>query len=122
MASISLTKGWNLISIPLNLVNNSISSVFDNFSYIFSFNNSNKKWLFYKNESSNNFKEINEKMGLWVKSPQDKTLAIEGYPFDYPVDISLYKGWNLVGYPFLNITKINETLKGINYSVIYGYN
>ena len=117
--SLFLSKGWNLFSFPLEPLNNSIKSIFNliNYSYIFSFNNS--QWLFYKNESFNNFNTFDETKGYWINSLANQTLMVEGTEFDYPINISLEEGWNLISYPSLNITKINEILT--NYSYVFTY-
>lgn len=119
--SIMLTKGWNLISIPSNLANKSINSVFNNFSYIFSFNNSNKQWLFYENESINNFNIIDKTKGYWINSLNNQTLTIEGTEFTYPINFTLKKGWNLISYPSLNKTLVNESLKDVACDLILTY-
>jgi len=118
--SITLNKGWNLVSIPLNLTNKSIKHLFEGCSYVFSYDNLNKNWLFYRDDSYNNFNELDEKMGLWIESSKDKELVIKGYHFDYPITIPLYEGWNLIGYPSLNSSLINETLD--DYISVYAYN
>ena len=114
--NISLIKGWNLISFPLNLTNKSVNSVFEstNFSSIFSYGS------YYYNETYNNFDIVNETKGYWVESLENQTLTIDGTSFN-STNISLKQGWNLIGYLSLNSSLVNETLNG-NYSSVYGYN
>jgi len=119
--SLPLTKGWDLISIPLKLEDNIVGKVFENISYskIFAYNGT---WLYYYNETNNNFNKIDETKAYWINSLNNQTLIIEGTEFNYPINFILTKGWNLISYPSLNESLINETLKDINYSIVYGYN
>ncbi len=48
-------------------------------------------------------------------------LEVEGYELINP-EIGLVPGWNLMGYPYLNESLVNETLDNVNYSIVYGYN
>lgn len=117
--NISLTQGWNLISFPLNLTNKSIKDVFKDVSFksVFGYGS----WNYYFNETDNNLNTINETNGYWINSLNNQTLTIEGKEFD-SINLSLKQGWNLIGYPSLNSTLINETLNNLNYSVVYTYN
>lgn len=94
-----LYPGWNLISIPLVLENNSINNIFEsvNYSYLFSYNSG---WSIPT--------EINNALGYWVKSSNDDTLTVEGLELTNSL-INLNNGWNLVGYPSLNEISINES-------------
>ena len=113
---VNFNKGWNLLSIPLNLSNKSISLIFNsiNYSAIFSFNNTNKQWLFYKNESFNNFDTIDETQAYWINSLTNQTLTTEGTEFAYPINFILTEGWNLISYPSLSNKLVNESLKDVN--------
>ncbi|MBU1005684.1 MAG: alpha/beta fold hydrolase, partial [Nanoarchaeota archaeon] len=120
-----LRRDWNLISSPIKSADNSIDYIFDliDYSSILSFNNANNHWLFYKNESSNNFNTIDITKAYWLNSPLNQTLTIEGTEFTYPINFSLKEGWNLISYPSLNTTLINESLKEVNntYASIMAY-
>jgi len=115
----ALKQGWNLFSFPLRLINNTIASIFKNinFSSIFSYGS----WYYYFNETNNNFNTINETRGYWINSLDNQNLQIEGIQFTYPMNLSLKQGKNLISYPSLNTTLINESLKNINFTSIRTY-
>ncbi|MBU1945733.1 MAG: right-handed parallel beta-helix repeat-containing protein, partial [Nanoarchaeota archaeon] len=118
--NILLTKGWNLISIPLNSTNKSINSIFSNINYskIFSYNGT---WLYYYNETKYNFADIDESLGYWISSLNSQTIEIEGTKFNN-LALNLNQGWNLIGYPILNQTNISEFFKDINITTAFAYN
>lgn len=105
---------WNLISIPLTLDNMNVSSVFANLSYskLLTFNNTGKKW-----KSLNNTDTIDVKQGYWIKSNEGKTIGLFGHKPN--VNITIYNGLNLVGYPYLEQKEISELF---NNSTVYIYN
>lgn len=111
---ISLIKGWNLISLPIMPNDRIIGNIFKNYSKIFTYN---RAW-----EEINNNSIVNETKAYWIMSLNNQTIKVEGKEFNYPMNISLRQGWNLISYPYLNETLVNETLKDINYSIIYYYN
>jgi hypothetical protein len=115
--NIPLRPGWNLISIPIKLNNRAIGSVFSriNFSVIID------DQYYYINQTHNNFNTINESKGYWLKSLNNQTLTLRGIESSSK-NITLNHGWNLISYPSLNRSLINETLKEYNYSVVYEYN
>jgi hypothetical protein len=100
-----LNQGWNLISIPLDLEDDSVFADFDIYGY-------NGSW-FVSNE-------IDYKLGYWVKIDESENLTLIGTEIENKT-IELNGGWNLVGYRSLNSSLINETLKEVDYSVVYGY-
>ncbi|MBU1945731.1 MAG: DUF333 domain-containing protein, partial [Nanoarchaeota archaeon] len=118
--NISLTTGWNLLSFPLSPINKSINYVFNNINYskIFTYN---RTWLYYYNETNNNFNAINETFSYWIKSLNNQTLEIEGTKFNN-LALNLNQGWNLIGYPILNQTNISEFFKDINITTAFAYN
>jgi len=109
--NISLLMGWNLISFPLNLTNKSVDVVFDSIDYSSIFS----QGIYYFNETDNNFDIINETKGYWVDALENQTLTINGTSFN-STNISLDLGWNLIGYPSLNESLVNETLNGSAYA------
>lgn len=106
--NISLTKGWNLISFPLNLTNKTLpkplESIKGNYSKLFTYDG---KWIELKDDD-----KINETFGYWINMTNDDTLAIEGKEV-YPLDYDLKRGWNLVSYDSLNTTLLNESLSEV---------
>lgn len=55
--------------------------------------------------------------GYWIKSLKNQTLTVEGNESSYPINFNLIKGWNLISYPSLNITLVNES--NVTYILTY---
>lgn len=87
--TIYLNDGWNLISIPLELDNASISSVFKeiNYSGIFGYDNG---W--------HNVEVVNNTKGYWLGAVGQQKFTIEGYK-QGGLGVELNHGLQLVGLP-----------------------
>lgn len=113
--NLSLFKGWNLISIPVEIDNWVLpvpfSSIIGKYSNVFGFING--KWVELRDND-----EINETMGLWINMIDNSSLVLTGSGFDY--ELVLEQGWNLIGYPSTQESPINGS--AYNESVIYAYN
>ncbi|UCE38302.1 MAG: PQQ-like beta-propeller repeat protein [Thermoplasmata archaeon] len=113
-----LKKGWNLVSVPwvqtdqdLNDVLGSISGSYDAVQWL----DLNKDWKHYKKGEpyGNDLNLINEKMGFWIHITQSGD-TIFYYNGTEPTEnqiITLYPGWNMVGYPSLSS---HDRTKGLN--------
>ncbi len=106
---LGLNAGWNLISIPLILDNNSVSSVFSGLSY---------SKLFYYNNTWKNATQIVNTKGYWIKIGSAATLTAEGLPPE-STPPALNAGWNLIGHPYLIEKNIPELY---NNKIVYSYN
>lgn len=113
LKSIALNKGWNLISIPVELENKSVKDVFKNVEYSHLLAYTNNKWYKLDNNSF-----INETMGYWINSSKNQVLAIEGNKFNNP-KINLNNGWNLIGYPYLEQKEISSLFNNVT---VFAYN
>ena len=109
---ITLNKGWNLISIPLILSNNSIEEVMkdikENINVTYGYNPSaTEKWEIYRpnSEITNTLSTINPGKAYWIKMNNPDVLSVNGTidvkSGDAPGVIPTFKvspGWNLIGY------------------------
>ncbi|UCE74160.1 MAG: hypothetical protein JSV56_00265 [Methanomassiliicoccales archaeon] len=107
---IHLTKGWNLVSFPyiesetgLDYILNSINSKYDR---VQTYNSSDplrdwKHYLLSKPPSMNTLTDLDHKTGFWIHITDinGADLILYGDTPSSPTQISLRKGWNLVGYP-----------------------
>jgi YD repeat-containing protein len=109
---LSLKKGWNLISMPLEPVNNSLEQLGD-YEEIFTFNNSDKKYYVPK------YLELEK--GYWLKSDKNKTLNIKGTSVTN-LTYNLSLGWNLIGFPLLQPNWSNSTILNYFITRILSYN
>ncbi len=88
---LDLVKGWNLITVPLELTDNSVEAVFDNLGvpfYIYTWNAEGKHYV-----SPN---VIEPGKGYWIFVPKPATLTVTGKPIS-DLTLNLKKGWNLIG-------------------------
>jgi hypothetical protein len=114
MFSIDLLPGWNMISIPMNLTDSNLSTVFTDISgdydalQWYDANDPDDPWK--HNHTSkpvhlNDLTHFDKYMALWIHitNPLGTTFYIGGTApeIGYVNQITLYNGWNFVGYPSL---------------------
>jgi len=107
---IPLSTGWNLISIPLEQTDTTISEVlssitgqYDAVKY-YDATDEDDPWKTYRvGVSTNDLSNIDHKMGIWVQMNNPANLTVEGAE-PVSTNIPLYAGWNLVSYPSLDDT------------------
>lgn len=100
----NLTAGWNLISVPLNLTNNSFDSFFpanvkSHVLVAWAYEGSSQGWEYYTPQSGyspNTLTTVDTQHGYWVKVDQNVSFTINGTAGNAT---TLNTGWNLVGYP-----------------------
>lgn len=101
--NLALSKGWNLISIPLVLANNSAEHVFSpvDYSSLYYYNSEYEIWEVPT--------QIKNTQAYWIELNTTDTLIVEGiYPWE--TFITLYEGWNLIGYPSLQDISVLDFL------------
>lgn len=84
-----LKSGWNMISFPLIIEENSISSVFSNLNVAYK----------YENGAYVLTDTIEYGRGFWVKIPEDNSYSICGEPYKGFTN-PLSSGWHLSGCPY----------------------
>jgi hypothetical protein len=124
---VNLTTGWNLVSLPLVQEDTavskallSISGKYDIVKYYDS-QDSADPWKSYRPDGLKDLTDINHRMAVWIHAVQPCTLTVYG---DIPPStiIPLYAGWNLVGYPTQDSSKIVSTaFAGTGYDIVEGY-
>jgi hypothetical protein len=127
--SIPLKKGWNMISVPLNMSDTDLSQVLmdinGNYKAVQWFDaiDSSDKWKHYEESKGglNDLSNIDRLMGIWLFMKTDDTLALTGVPpTPATTDIELKSGWNFVGYPSL-LTRPVGTGGGEAFSGLAGF-
>lgn len=106
--NITLFKGWNLISLPLKQANTSIAEVLSSINgkytlvRVYNASDTSDPWKTYNPAIpfANDFDDIDHTMGIYIYMTSNETLTITGEPQN-STNISLTRGWNLVGYPAL---------------------
>jgi len=112
--NITLDQGWNLVSLPFEQhdesIDQALSSIAGRWDCIRTYDSLTGTWktnITGRPNQLNDFNTLNHEMGFWINitEPGGTILTCRGY--DPPsITISLYAGWNLVGYPSL----ANETV------------
>jgi hypothetical protein len=121
--TLNLRKGYNLIALPLlneSLTASSLLNLVGNVSQsVFMFNASSQTWVSYDKKlvefgiPQPNFK-IEPNVGYFVYVNNDTNVTFVGIRNDFKRIIPLRKGYNLIGWTYLNRSTVLE--KFINYS------
>jgi hypothetical protein len=97
----SLSKGLNLVSVPLMTGDSSINSVLEGvpFSEAWFFDSIDKKWSSIVRSKSYGSGTINidHIMGFWVNVNEDSNLTVAGI-VPSTLNVTLTSGWNLIGF------------------------
>jgi uncharacterized membrane protein/predicted GH43/DUF377 family glycosyl hydrolase len=125
---IDIHYGWNLISLPLVQADTSVPAVlasiegqWDMVKY-YDAGDFMDPWKSFRiNGTANDLAEIDHTIGFWLHALANTTLTVYG-TVPTATDIQLLAGWNLVGYPTLNInTTVADALFGTGYDRIEIY-
>ncbi|MFO8109490.1 MAG: GLUG motif-containing protein, partial [Thermoplasmata archaeon] len=110
------SDGWNFISSHLGPVDTSLTSILanieDDYDRVMYYDGANDEWLTYipgRPEHFNDLDKWNHSMGIWIRMTENATLTVEGHT-PISTDITLYPGWNMVGYPSDTIRWASEIL------------
>ncbi|UCG69311.1 MAG: right-handed parallel beta-helix repeat-containing protein [Thermoplasmata archaeon] len=131
-----LKQGWNLISIPLIQEEQNLDSVLDSIDGMYDAVQSyhiidtNDPWKHNRvgKLPKNDLSELNETMGFWIHITQlgDTIFVYNGSQPSENQAITLYNGWNLVGYPSLSNKKRKAGLNNLDFGsdvdAIWTYN
>ncbi|MCK5396804.1 MAG: right-handed parallel beta-helix repeat-containing protein, partial [Thermoplasmata archaeon] len=106
--NVTLSTGWNLISLPLIQSDESIDSVLSSIDGDWDRvklydSQSLNPWLSSSIYSQNlsDVDLLDHTVGIWIHMANAANFTVEGIE-PVSTDITLYAGWNLVGYPTLN--------------------
>jgi hypothetical protein len=115
---LQLGAGWNLISIPLKIDNTSINAVFPNANDGDElYNYDGNDWQIAKYYSAlpgwhGDFETVELDKGYWYSANATYTVTIEGTEAETR-DVSIAKGWNLIGYTRLSNASLNDLLTNV---------
>ena len=106
--------GWNFVSFNLIPTSSSLESILHDpvhgiegsYHSLMYYDASADQWRSYvpgRHERYNNLVTWDNTMGIWIKMIAEDTLTVDG---SLPVvsDVTLYPGWNMVGYPSNSIS------------------
>ncbi|MFO7618254.1 MAG: NosD domain-containing protein [Thermoplasmata archaeon] len=123
--ALNMTAGWNLISIPLEMANTSIESVFSSISGNWDvakyYDGATKTWQSYRaGMPTNTLMFIDHTMAVWLHITDNSTLIVSG-TIPNSTNIMLHAGWNLVGYSSLNEKAMAFALWGTGATCVEGF-
>ena len=130
--NISLSTGWNLISLPIIPDNNNITRIItpdnlasgdiSNINIIYSFNISGSKWIFWNGSPSSTITSIKDGQGYWLFAEAEDTLTIWGTEATV-TDYSMTETWNMLGFTSIAEQDYASYLSSIggSYSMLYGW-
>ncbi len=115
--NIHLKKGWNLIS--FFVINISLDSFIKNKNII---EITNLEYTYYRELPITELNELTIYSAYWINSEQDTFIEVNGIGNKNDISISLYKGWNLVGYPHRFRWNISSIIQNKNITHIKNNN
>ncbi|MCK5309557.1 MAG: hypothetical protein KAJ64_02830 [Thermoplasmata archaeon] len=124
----SLNVGWNLISIPIEPLDNSIDWVFNSidgsFERIHTYDTSGEygRWQsfsIYSSDYVNDFNSIELTKAYWIYMNEDCVFLLSGVPKNQ--NIMLNAGWNLVSYPTIECKLASVALAGTGSNMMAVY-
>jgi hypothetical protein len=122
---ISLSTGWNLISLPLIPDNSSIENVLaglnvpiENVEVIWYYDAATGNWLVYTpGPAPDTLLTMEDGKGYWIKMSAPATLTVHGVvislPPAAPPTYSVLLGWNLIGFTSTSSMTANTYLAGV---------
>jgi hypothetical protein len=123
---IPLEQGWNLISIPVQLPDNTLTTVLQSiasqYNSVWSYGGEWKRHIVGGPDFLNTLKTIQAGKGYWIQMADAAVLTLDGNEVAEE-HILLEKGWNLVGYNCLTAKPLEEALLSIagNYNSVWAY-
>ena len=126
-ATLSLSPGWNLVSLPLQPANTAIASVLSGIkgAYEVVWAYPNQTWKVYdpNDAAGSTLTTMQAGMGYWIKMTSAKTLSVSGSAPSS--SLPLLSGWNLVGYNGTSCAAPSTALSSISWQaslqVSWGY-
>jgi hypothetical protein len=124
---LNLSEGWNLISIPLEMDNNSINAVFPDANdgdELYVYDNGWISATYYSNLPGwyGDLETVEPDKGYWYSATTTYTATIKGTEAGTRT-VSIAEGWNLIGYTRLSAANLSVLLMNVtNEDELYTYN
>lgn len=130
----TLAPGWNLVSVPLVQGDESVASVLASidgkYDLVQWYDAGSGSWMHWNPAKvgqgfPSTLTNINHTQGLYVNMTQSALFTPTGSkPTDVGNDVWLYPGWNLVGFPASNRSRmlVSEALAGIDCQAVERFN
>ncbi|MEM4212982.1 MAG: carboxypeptidase-like regulatory domain-containing protein, partial [Thermoplasmatales archaeon] len=122
---IILNRGWNFVSFPKTPPQGStIEQIMaqKDIRIIWSYNNQTKQWLRWKPAGENNtLTNIEAGKGYWIYANSQQEINISDWATPTSTQVTLYDGWNLVGWMGENGKALSEALASVNWVIVWGW-
>jgi parallel beta-helix repeat protein len=119
-----LSKGPNLLSVPLIQSDYSVEAVLQTIkwekAWIYDSYDGKWKWNVRFKPYVGEFHKLNLSSGIWVDVNDNSNFTVGGI-VPSQTSILLCRGWNLVGYPSFSVQLVSEALLGVSYKVVEGF-
>jgi Raf kinase inhibitor-like YbhB/YbcL family protein len=125
--SISLTSGWNFISLPRLPPNSAVSEVLKdvsaNLQIVWSYDNQLKQWFSFRKGLPSTLTTMEAVKGYWVYMNAPGTITMTQWNLLPSTRVNLFEGWNLVGYAGADNGDVTTALAGIssNWSALWSW-
>jgi len=129
---ISLSEGWNLISLPLIPDSTGIDAVISNGNLasgnianivmVYNYNTTAEKWLWWNETPASTLSTIEDGLGYWVYATAADTLTVHGTQAAHPgPGYAVSIGWNMIGFTSTTDMAVETYLASEdgNYSLLY---
>jgi len=124
--TITLNKGWNLISLPLEpeikTTSRVLSSAGSGIESVWGYTDGAWQVHLPENSQISDLETMKTGCGYWIKANQDDLeIQIQGEIRTTPLQMAT--GWNLIGFNSLQSRPMEETLESIggNFEIVWGY-
>jgi hypothetical protein len=130
--NISLSAGWNLISLPLIPENSDINAIISsdnlasgdvsNIDIVYYYNTSSGSWNYWKGQSGSTLLSMEDGNGYWVYTKTADVLTVHGSE-STTSGYALQTDWNMLGFTSVEEQDYETYLASIggSYSILYGW-
>ncbi len=129
VTDITLSEGWNLVSLPLIPTDPSVTVVLSGLvglESVWSYDATTEQWSSYSPGAPSDLTEMVDGYGYWIEMSASATLSVSGTempvdPFDPLPAYPVVEGYNLMGFKSTTPMTVAEYLLGVDYVRVYEY-
>jgi len=130
-AQIQLYQGWNMFSVPFIPESNTLTyimrDIINKYDKIYHYDAESGTWMIFNPRRSvfdpkNSLFRLEPGKGYWIKMNDDAILTVRGYELP-EFSMTLYPGWNYIGYPYNEQVTVKNALGDVldSTNIMYEY-